>query len=1085
MLLLFFSGPIDPAIPIGEAVVTAPAETHGYIIDRDAAGGAWRFALELGDPAAGDAFTWFDITEFYAGDSYQRGANEYLGKYAAAVAQVQLQTDNDQLAPWGQDTTPLFGVDVPLDAGLLMRLGMFRVVSGVTVEWNPIWTGRVETWGDASAARGQIRTHVITVTDTIADLANLPTINLISPGITTEEFLADNAHWLYGVDVYGDQVLTIGFDDTPKAAITRMDDATDAFGCVWRSRRDGRLLVYPAPWDTTNVDRWPNPLLDSYPSGLVFSFSPDFTDIAYIDDDDQTSFGIQRTSLGVLNSFTVTTPADLFLLDDPVSIARYGWRPFTATWAGSAVEQVVQDLLDARAYSSAQALPLRTTSDHEGFYSAMALVDHLDPVTIIHSTNPDDGQVVTATGVVRNVTEQRTVRGDGLLSWQSTVQIDLDATDTSAGLLPVENLALVSMNSPLLGGPSSAEFSWANPVQPSITPTDVQLRVLGRSIIWFDTDYPGVGADGTVLGFLSAATPYTLQVRLIRRVNGVITAFSPIRELDFTTPALIVPVITPGDEGDDGTNVGIPPDFGCDTEWHIEENDGTGWTVFQSGDQNDLVLGGDGLYHLPYDIDNGDFDPDNTYRVCYRVDCGDGFGPWICGAPTTIPADWSDPCTDPPALGESPWDDPDLIVYIPKVCAPDIIREAVSGLEATKGDALAGLLQTMATPARFALEAIDDPEWSDTPGGIVAYGECPQIVGETGDKSIGVYVQLADTTSCVLFECAGMRLLCTNVSPTTWRATVVVYKANGTTITLPTLATLAVDTPYHIYATHDTDTGDTQIAIEDIVDNSVGGSDNILTTTVLPIWRVGVPPGSWITDCAVWSKVLTFTPQPPSTDLIGWWDASDTTSLTLSGSEVTQWNDKSGSGFHLTRDSGQTGPVSGARTRNGLNVLDFNGDNLKNVSLNNATATGWTMFVVCVQDTTPGSPFISVVSQFQGGTESGLRITNSAPEMVSTSGGTAVVTGSAYTNTNWRQITGQLMTGTNNQTLRQNGSAVGATTPFSPFSISETFWVGSTSGGFRPLDGAIAEILLYRPFLGSTQRDAVEAYLVAKWGTFP
>jgi hypothetical protein len=856
LLLLFAYTPLAPSVPISELVQTAPLPGVGYPIDREATSGEWRIALELADPQAGDSIVWHDITEFYAGDAYQRGANEYLGKYAAAVAQVQLQTDNDDLAPWGQDTSALFGVNVELDAGLLMRLAIFRVAASVTVEWTPVWTGRVETWGDASAARGQIRTHVVTVTDTIADLANVPTTieqNAVPVSTWLNENLTD-ATWLFGVDYYGDDPADMQQDLTPAAAITRMDQAADPNGLVWRSRRDGRLIVYPPPWDTVNVARWPNPLLDVYPSGLVFSYSPDFTDIAYIDDDDQQPFGIQRTSLGVLNSFTVTTPSDLFLLDDPISMARYGVRPFTVTWVVNAVEQVVQDLLDARAYSSSQALPLRTTGDHEGFWSAMSLIDHLDPVTVIHATSPD-GLVVTGTGVVRNVMERRTVRTDGAISWDSTVQIDLDATDTSPALLPVEDLALVSTESPGLGGPSMAEFSWTNPTQPDITPTEVQMRMLGRSPIWFSEDYPGVGADGTVTGFLSAATQYKFQVRLVRRVNGVITAFSVPRSLIFTTPANVIPFPTPGTDPGDTDVIGTPPDECDDFQIDLQENDGTtvpyedGWTTVDTFTGAELTDNGDGTFSLTTPIDNSFFNAGSMYR--FRSSC-DGID-WIPGTGFDPPDDWDDPCTTPPALSDPPFDDPSLLVYVPAICAPDVIKEYVSGLVATHGDALDAIVTGLANPDEHALLALPDPAWSTAPAGILAYGECPQIVGATGDKTITIRVNIADPTSCVLAEVAGMRITCTEVTGTTWRPGVTVYKT-GATISLAGSTALPFGT-YTITGTFELATGTIRIVVDGVEDNSVGGTDNEPTINTLPIWRVGAPPESWVTDFALFDSV--------------------------------------------------------------------------------------------------------------------------------------------------------------------------------------------------------------------------------------
>jgi hypothetical protein len=1101
MSLLLLLGGAAPtfADTVEELVNTAPVPAHGYQFDRDAVAGVWRFALELADTAAGTEITWHDMTQFYAGDSYQRGADQYGGKYRAAVAQVQVQTDDDLLAPWGdgQDTSSIFGVNVELDAGLLMRFGLFRVVAGVTVEWEPLWTGRVETWGDASAARGQIRTHIITVTDTIADLANVPTTieqNDVPPDEWMNENLED-ASWLYGVDYYLDTDVGMLQDLTAVNAINRMDMATDPWGLVWRSRRNGRLLVYPAPWDTTQSAVWPNPLLDVYPGGLVFSFSPDFTEIEYIDDDDQQSFGIQRTSLGVLNWFVVTSavgPTE-YLADDPVSIQRYGQRPFVASWFGSGSQEVVDDLLAARAYSSSQALPLRTTLDHEGFWSALAIVDHLDPVTVIHQTQPE-GPVVTATGVIRNVTEDRTIRGEQegvtLLTWQSTVQIDLDSTETTPALLPVEDLAVVAMNTPLFGGPSSAEFSWTNPTQPDVTPTEVQLRVLGRSLIWFPESYPGVGADGTTIGWLSAATTYTLQVRLIRRVNGVITHVSPIREIEFTTPAVIIPTPVPDGEDTDVT-VGEPPDFDpedCELEVELQENDGTGWVTIETYEQSDLEQNEDGTWSLITPVPNSTFQPDAIYRFRSREICGTVVGDWFTGTTFDPPEDWTDPCVEPPQLSVAPWDDAELIVYVPKVCQGDDIVEAVSGITGVHGDAFAGFVQFVGEADRLALLAIPNPEWVDTPGGILAYGECPQITGVTGDKTIGVTVNVDEVADCVLFECAGMQLQCVEVTATTWRAAVVVYLV-GSTVTLPTTAILDDNTDYEIFASFELATGDIKIYVNGVEDNSVGGTDNVPTINVLPIWRVGAPPESWITDCAVWSRVVVpapppFTP-PDISNLWGWWDASDTGTIADTGGQVTQWDDKSGNNRDLTTGA-SAAVVTGTRSQNSLNVIDFNVGQLA-ASANVGIPDPVTMFVVYVQDTTPGSPFIrSIVYAKGAGGEAGLRTTSTAPELVQQVGGTVVLTGSAITNGTWTMLSAKSDPGGagSTLTLRVDGSLVDTDTGTGGFaSSSTTLRIGNYDGGSnRTLDGAVAEVIIYNAVLSAGDITDVETYLNDKWG---
>lgn len=856
-LLLLFAYPNPASIPIGELVTTAPSASNGVAFQRPATAGEWRFALELADPADGDAAIWRDASNYYAGDRYQRGGDTYKGVYRAAVGECQLQIDDsDMLAPWGQDTSSIFGTDVRLDAGMLMRLSMIRVESGVVVEWEPVWTMRVETWGDGTEARGQIRKHVVNLVDLIGDLANVPTFiggeNSTNWDTWFTSRVLPAAGWLFGVDIYGDTTSNgLPGDLNTTAAGNRMDAGTAPMGLVWRSLRSGRMVIHPAPWDTTNTNRYLNPLLDVYPDGLKFSYFPDLTDIEYIQDDGQQSFGIPKTVAGIINSIQVTFPDDtVYPIDDPVSRGKYGVRPLEATWILSN-PPAVDDILADRAYASSQALPLRTTLDHDGFWSAMVLVDQYDPVTVVHATR-DDGLVVTGTGVIRNVVEERRYNGAGGLTWQSTVQIDIDATETSPALLPVEDLALVATESPGLGGPSLAEFSWTNPVQPDITPTEVQMRLLGRSPVWFSEDYPGVGADGTVLGFLSAATSYTFEVRLLRRVNGVPVAFSATRRITFTTPFNVLPIPTPGTDPGDTDVIGVPPDECDDFQIDLQENDGTGWVTVDTFTGAELTDNGDGTFSLTTPIDNSFFNEGSMYR--FRSSC-DGVD-WLPGTPFDPPDDWSDPCTTPPALSDPPYDDTSLIVYVPQICAPDIIREAVSGIAGVHGDALDAIVSGVGDPEQRALLALADPAWSTAAAGIVAYGECPQIVGETGDKTISCRVKLADDTqTVVLFECAAMQLKCVPVGGGGWRAAVVVYTP-GLTTTLPSATVLAVDTVYTLTATYELATGTITLYIDAVPDNSVGGTDNAGTINTLPIWRCGVPPESWITDCAVWDSLL-------------------------------------------------------------------------------------------------------------------------------------------------------------------------------------------------------------------------------------
>lgn len=657
---------------IADLIDSLPDPTHGRIIaSRAATSGEWRFGVWLMDPSAGTDIERHDITGFYASDRYGLGAIEYGGIVQPASLVVTLVADDDMLAPWGIDTTELFGVNVELDAGLIMQAAWFRVDEGVTVEWEPVWTGRVEDWGDEAYALGHTRKHDVTVVDTIGDLVDVPLPAFPFGGGSAFDYrigteILPAAGWLYGVDIYGDpgEVPNLPARDEQSSARTELQASVEPLGLVAYTRRNGRLVVHPAPFDTLHGVAWPNPTLDAYPAGLVFSYNPDLTDVAFVANDDKIPpFGIRRTSLAVINNIVATMPGGAYPVDDPVSAGKYGQKGKSFTWIVDNSDAVDQ-LLAARAYATKQALPLTTYDTLPGFFPAMALAHPLDPVTVVHA-NREDGFVVTGIGIVRRIDEERKMLDEGpsgfVLEQTSIIQMDLTTTTVAEPMLPVENLHIDSFQA------NFVYASWTNPVQPFVEPTDTQVRVEGYSNIWIDYDYPFT--DLWTSPILNPSTNYQIDVRLIRRVNGVITHASAVRSINFTMPPPFVPDIVPG-PGDGGdTDVDIPADGDCEIQWVIEENDGTGWTTFMSGDLSDLVLGDDGLYHLPSPIDNDAFDTDKLYRVGYREDCGSGFGDWIYGPATDPPDDWTDPCTTPPALSDPPFDDPDLTMYVPKICA--------------------------------------------------------------------------------------------------------------------------------------------------------------------------------------------------------------------------------------------------------------------------------------------------------------------------------------------------------------------------------------------------------------------------------
>jgi len=82
------------------------------------------------------------------------------------------------------------------------------------------------------------------------------------------------------------------------------------------------------------------------------------------------------------------------------------------------------------------------------------------------------------------------------------------------------------------------------------------------------------------------------------------------------------------------------------------------------------------------------------------------------------------------------------------------------------------------------------------------------------------------------------------------------------------------------------------------------------------------------------SRVL-WTPDQITT--LGWWDASDTASITESGGAVSNVAEQKG-GVDFIQNTGSLQPVTGIRSQNGLNVLDFDGTEQLQMSGNGSFA---------------------------------------------------------------------------------------------------------------------------------------------------
>lgn len=235
-----------------------------------------------------------------------------------------------------------------------------------------------------------------------------------------------------------------------------------------------------------------------------------------------------------------------------------------------------------------------------------------------------------------------------------------------------------------------------------------------------------------------------------------------------------------------------------------------------------------------------------------------------------------------------------------------------------------------------------------------------------------------------------------------------------------------------------------------------------------------------------------------------WLDAADTSTISLSGSAVTQWTDKSANAYTFTQATSANQPVSGTQTQNGKNVIVFNtNDSLAATSAASVwkfLSDGSTHTIMIALKTTDASTQQIALSTYSGsgnsvgvtwGTETSNNIKHGVLRGVS--GSPAVDNNAAIftmtTTFNYISILGDPgnATAANRSDMRvKQGSAIKNNTftftpstsnPFQPLRIGDYIAAGAVGW-----IGQIAEILIYPSILSAGDLLSNQQYLAAKWG---
>ena len=220
-----------------------------------------------------------------------------------------------------------------------------------------------------------------------------------------------------------------------------------------------------------------------------------------------------------------------------------------------------------------------------------------------------------------------------------------------------------------------------------------------------------------------------------------------------------------------------------------------------------------------------------------------------------------------------------------------------------------------------------------------------------------------------------------------------------------------------------------------------------------------------------------------------WFDATDSSTITLSSGSLTQWNDKSGNGRNLTAVSGFANATVSSRYQNGLNVFNFSGNGLYRTTGGNVSYPLEVYIIVALKSLTA---HVDVLGMGDTSTDNFNSLTfaeSAASKWHNGSSGGGRQTISLTTETSLSFLLIQWSIANGNYLLRRNGTELIQASRNYSFNNSATaiFQIGfrhtdNVYGTSANFSGYIGEIVVFNNQIGTTDRQNVESYLTQKWG---
>ena len=250
-----------------------------------------------------------------------------------------------------------------------------------------------------------------------------------------------------------------------------------------------------------------------------------------------------------------------------------------------------------------------------------------------------------------------------------------------------------------------------------------------------------------------------------------------------------------------------------------------------------------------------------------------------------------------------------------------------------------------------------------------------------------------------------------------------------------------------------------------------------------PLYKgIRLPPNALLTNKFTNISVPAGPPPFAPTDLVGlsmWFDAADAATLTLSGSDVVTWSDKSVTGNSYTQSTSGNRPSYQLDSTFGAYGVYFDGvnDNLvpSNSALRSWNSSNWTTFFVARLSGTTDN-YMTVYRTSPSGMWARYRVDATTWSFYTLGSEVAVTQALSSANGIYADVISNTA-----HTVYQNGSQIGTPSAGNSTTYSETFTLGG-NGIDESMTGYMFEFIMYNgSALSTTNRQKVEGYLAWKW----